>query len=176
MPNLEDYREVVVVDYDAAWPARFEDEKTRIAAALRDLSDGIVAIEHVGSTAVNGLAAKPIIDIMLGVRDLSIGERCIHPLEAIGYDYRGEAGIPGRLFFRKGQPRSHHLHMVRHGSEFWERHILFRELLRRRPDLAAEYGALKKKLAIKYRTQRLEYTDAKTPFIEQALAEIGKSR
>ncbi len=176
MPELEDYREVVVVDYDDAWPLRFEEEKRLIAEALRDVADRIVAVEHVDSTAVPGLAAKPIIDIMLGVRDLSAVERCVRPLEAIGYQYRGEAGIPGRLFFRKGQPRSHHLHMVPQDGKFWERHIRFRDLLRQRPELAAKYGALKKELAVRYRTRRLEYTEAKTPFIEGALAEVGRGR
>jgi GrpB-like predicted nucleotidyltransferase (UPF0157 family) len=177
VPDAEDQREaVVVVDYDAAWPLRFEEERARIVAALGDVTEGRVAVEHVGSTAVPGLAAKPVIDIVVGVRDLDVGERCVGPLEAIGYEYRGEAGIPGRLYFRKGNPRTHHVHMVRHGSELWERHVLFRDLLRERPAIAAEYGALKRELAVRYRTRRLEYTDAKTPFIEEALAEARADR
>jgi GrpB-like predicted nucleotidyltransferase (UPF0157 family) len=167
MPHYQGYREVFVVDYDPTWPERYQEERARIAETLRHVG---VAIEHVGSTAVPGLAAKPIIDIMVGVRELTDGERCIEPLEAVGYEYRGEAGIPDRLFFRKGDPRSHHLHLVKQRSEFWERHVLFRDLLRERPDIAAQYAALKRELAVKYRTERLQYTEAKTPFIEAALA------
>ena len=132
--------------------------------------EGVAAIEHVGSTAVPGLAAKSIIDIIVGVRELAAGDRCVHPLEGIEYEYLGEAGIPGRLYFRKGQPRTYHLHMVEHRSEFWERHLLFRDLLRERPAVAREYEALKRELAVQYRTDRLAYTEAKTPFIESALA------
>ncbi len=172
MPQYESYREVFVVDYDPTWPERYEAERARIAEALRHIG---VAIEHVGSTAVPGLAAKPISDIMVGVRELADGERCIEPLEAVGYEYRGEAGIPGRLFFRKGDPRSHHLHLVKQRSEFWERHILFRDLLRKRPDIAAQYAALKRELAVKYRTERHQYTEAKTPFIEAALTQAREA-
>ncbi len=170
MPKLKDAGEVVVVDYDASWPRQFEEEKSRIVATLGDVMAGVVAIEHVGSTAVPGLAAKPIIDIIPGVRDLSIGELCIEPLERLGYEYLGEVGIPGRFYFRKGDPRTHHLHLVQHGSEFWERHIRFRDLLRADPEVARQYDALKRELAVKYRTDRLAYTEAKTPFIESALA------
>jgi GrpB-like predicted nucleotidyltransferase (UPF0157 family) len=170
MPELEDGGDVVVVDYDPSWPAQYERERAGIVEALGDVMEGVVAVEHVGSTAVPGLAAKPIIDIIVGVRELAAGERCVQPLEALEYEYRGEAGIPGRLYFRKGQPRTHHLHMVEHGSEFWERHLLFRDLLRERPAVAREYAALKKELAVQYRTDRLAYTEAKTPFIESALA------
>lgn len=166
MPKLEDQREVVVAEYDQSWPARYEEEKARIVEAL---GDAVVAIEHVGSTAVPGLAAKPIIDIMVGVRKLDDGERCIRPLVAIGYEYRGEAGVPGRHYFRKGDPRSHHLHMAEHAGHFWERHILFRDLLREDRELAQQYGALKKELAAKYRTERLAYWEAKSPFIESVL-------
>ena len=170
MANVEGYREVIVVDYDSSWPARYERERASIVEALGDVMEGVDGIEHVGSTAVPGMAAKPIIDIMVGIRELPVGERCVQPLESLGYEYRGDAGIPDRYYFRKGNPRSHHLHMVEHGSEFWERHLRFRDLLRERPAVAREYAALKKELAVQYRTDRLAYTEAKTPFIESALA------
>ena len=170
MVKLEGGGDIVVVEYDPSWPARYERERASIVEALGDVMEGVAGIEHVGSTAVPGLAAKPIIDIIVGVRELAAGERCVQPLEGIEYEYLGEAGIPGRLYFRKGQPRSHHLHMVAHGSEFWQRHILFRDLLRERPAVAREYEALKRELALQYRTDRLAYTEAKTPFIESALA------
>ena len=172
MPKLQSGGDIVVVEYDPSWPARYERERAGIVEALGDVMEGVVAVEHVGSTAVPGLAAKPIIDIIVGVRELPVGEGCIQPLESLGYEYRGllETGIPGRYYFRKGNPRSHHLHMVQHGTEFWQRHLLFRDLLRERPAVAQEYASLKKELALQYRTDRLAYTEAKTPFIDAALA------
>ena len=172
MVKLEGGGDIVVVEYDPSWPARYERERASIVEALDDVMEGIAAIEHVGSTAVPGLAAKPIIDIIVGVRELPVVERCVQPLESLGYEYRGELfpGIPGRYYFPKGNPRSHQLHMVEHRSEFWQRHILFRDLLRERPAVAREYEALKRELAVQYRTDRLAYTEAKTPFIESALA------
>ncbi len=169
MPKLA-ARPVIVVDYDPNWPQAFDREHKRIVAALANVA-GVTGIDHVGSTAVPGLAAKPIIDIMIGVRKLADGEQCIEPLEALGYEYKGEQGIPGRLYFGKGEPRTHHLHMVKHGCDFWERHLLFRDLLREQPDLRDEYAALKRALAERYRTDREGYTEAKTPFIQSALAQ-----
>ena len=166
MPKLDSKRDVVVVEYDAGWPAQFASEKARIEAAVGGI---VIAIEHAGSTAVPGLAAKPIIDIVAGVRVLADCERCIAPLEALGYEDRGDGGMPDHRFFRKGQPRTHHLHMVEHESAFWHEHLAFRDLLRASPELAQRYGELKQRLAIEFRTQREQYTEAKTPFITSAL-------
>ena len=173
MPKLEGGGDVVVVEYDPSWPVRYERERASIVEALGDVMEGVAGIEHVGSTAVPGLAAKPIIDIIVGLRELPVVERCVQPLESLGYEYRGELfpGIPGRYYFRKGNPRSHQLHLVEHRSEFWQRHILFRDLLRKSPAVAQEYAALKKELAVQYRTDRLAYSEAKTPFIESMLAQ-----
>ena len=160
---------VEVAEYDPAWPVLFERERGLIAGALGDLVD---AIEHVGSTAVPGLGAKPVIDLMIGVRDLADGERCVGPLEGLGYEYKGEYGIPGRLYFRKltkGR-RSHQIHMVESVSDLWERHLLFRDYLREHPDEAEAYYELKIRLAAEFRTDRDGYTEAKTRFIEAALA------
>ena len=106
---------VVLIPYDEAWPSLFVEERVRIERSLGSWAKGI---EHVGSTAVPGLAAKPILDIMVGVRSLRDAERCIRPLEQLCYEYRGEAGVQGRLFFRKGNPKTHHLHLTEIGSEF----------------------------------------------------------
>ena len=161
---------IVIANYDPAWPARFDEEREAIVAALGEATGSIVAIEHVGSTSVPGLAAKPIIDIMIGVRQVADGVPCITPIVQLGYECRGEFGIPGRLYFRKGEPRTHHIHMVAHEGEFWRRHVAFRDLLRARPDLVEEYARLKRELAAHYGGDRAGYTEAKTPFIESALA------
>lgn len=157
---------VTLVAYDEAWPSLFLEERARIERTLGSWAEGI---EHIGSTAVAGLTAKPILDIMVGVRRLRDAHRCIRPLEGLSYEYRGEAGLPGRLFFRKGQPRTHHLHVVQIGSEFWERHLLFRDYLRAYPETAREYAVLKDHLAQRFGGDRVAYTEAKRGFISEVV-------
>ena len=157
---------VVLVPYDEAWPALFDQERALIERALGSWAQGI---EHVGSTAVPGLAAKPILDIMVGVGSLRGAEQYLQPLEQLGYECRGEAGVPGRLFLRKGDPRSHHLHVTESESEFWERHLSFRNYLRAHPETAREYARLKHYLAERFRTDRTAYTEAKTAFISEVV-------
>ena len=161
---------IVIADYDPAWPARFEEERAAIVAALGEATGGGVTIEHVGSTAVPGLAAKPIIDIMVGVGDPAAAERCVRPLEGIGYVYRGEAGVPGRLFFRKGNPRTHHVHVAQFGGEIWRRTLLFRDFLRAHPEAARQYGQAKRELARRFRASPEAYGPAKEPVVESILA------
>ncbi|MFQ6000681.1 MAG: GrpB family protein [Anaerolineae bacterium] len=167
-----------LVDYDPKWPILYEEEKASILGAIGDF---ILDIQHIGSTAVPGLGAKPIIDIMVAIRGLALIEKCIQPLQTIGYEYRGEYGIPGRHFFRKPPGdlggRTHHLHMVERESDFWERHILFRDSLRAHPEEAQRYYELKKQLAAKFVSDRDAYTDAKTSFIESVFkkAHTGKT-
>ncbi len=164
-------KRVLVVEYNSQWPTMYEEEKSRILEAI---GDELVAVEHVGSTSVPGLPAKPVIDIMAGVRRLEDAERCIGPLASLGFEYvpEYEEFIPERRYFRKGPPeaRTHHLHMVAVGSEFWDETLLFRDLLLSRDDLAREYSNLKVQLARDHREDRDKYTEAKGPFIESTLA------
>lgn len=131
---------IEIVDYDPAWPRRFEDEKSRIIVAI---GSSVVAVEHVGSTAIPGVAAKPIIDIMAGLRSLAEWTNCIGPLEALGYEYvpSWEVELPERRYFRRvrPRPRTHHIHMVETTSEFWRRQLLFRDHLRAHQEDAREY-------------------------------------
>jgi GrpB-like predicted nucleotidyltransferase (UPF0157 family) len=167
---------VKVVDYDSNWPLLFEREKAKILGAI---AKNVVAIEHVGSTAVPGLGAKPIIDIMVGICHLSDAQDCTGPLETIGYEYvpEYENSIPERRYFRKGPPnvpnKHYHLHMVEYGGDFWRRHLLFRDYLLVHPYAAEEYYRLKKELAAKYRFNREAYTEAKTLFIESIVAKAS---
>lgn len=154
---------VVVVEYDSAWPRLYEKESARLSAALDDV---LVEIEHIGSTAVPGLAAKPVIDILAGLRALELQPPRIAAMEALGYEYLGEYGIPGRLYFRKGRPRSHHVHAVLFGSNLWERHLAFRDYLRARPDEAKSYADFKRRLAMEVEGDRDRYTDGKDAFAE----------
>lgn len=169
---------IEITDYDPAWPRLFEEEKARI---LETIGPWVVAVEHVGSTAVPGLGAKAIIDIMAGIRDLSEAPNCIGRLEGLGYEYRPdlEVEMPERRYFRKFDSlgvRSHHLHMVEDTSDFWGRHLAFRDYLRSRPDQAERYYRLKKELASRFGSDRIGYTEAKTEFIEGALTRARGTR
>ncbi len=168
-PSARVTEPIVVVDYDPAWPEAFARERDRIAAALGELA---FAIEHHGSTAVPGLAAKPIIDIMVAVQRLDDVSDHTARLVRAGYDRRPVGDIPGRLYFqRREEGRRHaHLSLAEQGSDFWLEHIAFRDALRADQELARRYAALKRELAARYRDDRLGYTDAKTEFIRSALA------
>jgi len=159
---------VVVVDYDLAWPALFAALRAPVAAALGELA---VAIEHVGSTAVPGLAAKPIIDLDVAISSASALDAAIERLAPLGYVHKGDQGITGRAAF-DWPPRlqRHHLYVCARGSAEHRRHLLVRDYLRAHPDSAAAYTTLKRHLAARYRTQREAYTNAKGPFIGDVLA------
>lgn len=161
---------IVVADYDANWPRLFELERHRILTVVGDV---VVAIEHVGSTAVPGLAAKPIIDILAGVPRLADADDCIEPLTLLGYEYvpEFESAIPDRRFFRRGsgETATHHVHVVEFDGNFWNQHVGFRDHLRTHPDDAARYAVLKKNLAARLGHDREAYTDAKASFIQDIL-------
>jgi GrpB-like predicted nucleotidyltransferase (UPF0157 family) len=157
---------VRLAPYTPEWHRLFEEERRSIEEAVGAYA---LAVEHVGSTSIPGLTAKPIIDIMLGVGELSEVEHCISPLVRLGYVYKGENGLPERHFFAKGEPRTHHIHLVQIDGAHWREHLLFRDYLRRHPSLAEEYAALKRRLAQQYHADRATYTDAKTPFITRVL-------
>ena len=151
-----------MVDYDAAWRRRFEELRTCLAAALGTLE---VVIEHMGSTAVPGLAAKPVIDVMVGVPDVEDESSYVAGIERCGVSLRSSDA--GHRYFRplSPLPRTVQVHVVDAGSEWHRRHVLFRDYLRAHPDAVAAYGDLKKALARAYRTDRLAYNAAKTDFI-----------
>lgn len=160
---------VELVSYDATWPARFEAERELLAAALKPWLAG--AIEHIGSTAVPGLPAKPVIDIMAPVHTLESSRAAIEVATACGYVY-----FPYKAdqmhWFCKPSPahRTHHLHLIPYASPLWEQRLLFRNALRHSQALAAEYGQLKRRLAAQFRTDREAYTEGKGPFIQSVLS------
>ena len=155
---------VRVVEYDPRWPSMYEEARAEIVGRC---GQGVLAIEHVGSTSVPGLAAKPIIDIMAGVATLDGGRALAGPLSTLGYEYVPKDEQPGRLFFRRGErgAGTHHLHVVELGGEEWRRHLLFRDRLRAHAETAREYARLKRGLAAAHAEDRGAYTEAKTPFI-----------
>jgi GrpB-like predicted nucleotidyltransferase (UPF0157 family) len=147
-----------------------------VAAALGDVA---VAIEHIGSTSVPGLAAKPIIDLDVAIRVEADLPAVIERLAPLGYVYEGDKGIPGRAAFiwPPHTPR-HHLYVCPQDSLECRRHLLFRDYLRAHPEVCAAYAALKRDLAARYRTQRLAYVEAKGSFVTAtlALAEVWARR
>jgi len=156
---------IVIVDYSPAWPLEFERLRDRVAAAVGNLA---VAIEHVGSTAVPGLAAKPVIDLVIVVEPEDM-QAAIDRLTVIGYVHQGNLGVEGREAF--GVPegeRRHHLYVSPADSEELRAQLAFRNRLRADPELAAEYEALKRGLAWRFRDDRVGYTDAKTAFVTAA--------
>ena len=167
---------IIIADYDPAWPAMFKQERAILQTALGSL---LVACEHVGSTAVPGLAAKPIIDLLVGVRSLAEAEsHYIEPLETLGYihipDYK--SWLADELFFRKGitGPWTHHLRMMQPSSPLWERRLLFRDYLRRHREVADTYANLKRSLATEFGDNIAAYRDAKTAFIEEMMLKARK--
>jgi GrpB-like predicted nucleotidyltransferase (UPF0157 family) len=137
---------VTIVDYDPQWPARFAEERARLAEAF---GDDAIEIEHIGSTSVPGLAAKPIIDIVIGARTVPPPASRITAVEGLGYEHLGEYGIPGRAYFRRRspRPRTHHVHVYAAGSDRIRDHLLFRDWLRAHPAEATSYAELKRELA-----------------------------
>jgi len=156
---------VLIEDYKIEWREEFEKEKESLFAVIGQF---VQAIEHIGSTAVPGLCAKPVIDIAVGVQELKAVKDCIEPLSSIGYEYRGEAGIPGRHFFVKGsrKTRTHHVHVELLNGPLWHSHILFRDYLRSHPKEATAYAKLKRAIAKKYSDDRDAYTLEKNSYIE----------
>jgi GrpB-like predicted nucleotidyltransferase (UPF0157 family) len=146
-----------------AWAAAYERERSKIATALREQ---VIGIEHVGSTAIPDVPAKPILDILVGVQGFDGARVCIAPMIDIGYSYRGENGIPRRHYFVKGDPRTHHVHMVEIESDDWKATLRFRYLLRTHPDLASEYGREKERLVRVYFDNREAYQREKDKIIE----------
>jgi GrpB-like predicted nucleotidyltransferase (UPF0157 family) len=159
---------VSIVPYNPDWPRQFEQERAVLATIFAGRE---AVIEHGGSTAVPGLGAKPVIDVMIGLSQLVEAEDRIAALQATGYEYvqKYESELPERRYFRKPRvgPRAYHLHSVVVGSAFWVRHLAFRDYLRAHPESAAGYYDLKRDLA--RRCTKNEYTEAKSPFIEGIL-------
>lgn len=155
----------MVVDYDPEWPATFAWLRDRAEAALRGLAH---TIEHIGSTSVPGLAAKPVIDLVVIVAPTDVPE-AIARLVSIGYEHRGSLGVEGRDAFKGlSHDPAHHLYLSPTESEELRAQLTFRDRLRVDHDLAARYAMLKQSLAVRFRQDRMGYTDAKTEFVVEA--------
>jgi GrpB-like predicted nucleotidyltransferase (UPF0157 family) len=164
--------EVEIVDYDPRWPLMFDEEAKRLRAVLDPSL--IVGLEHFGSTAVAGLSAKPIIDILIAVRSLAAAQAAfVEVLGELDYVYWADNPKKDRMFFVKGMPpygskRSHHIHVTEPHGEMWQR-LTFRDCLRAHPKEAETYERLKRRLAADHQTDREAYTDAKSAYVESVM-------
>ena len=159
--------QVIIEDYDPRWPQLFEMLRSRIAAVLDKLA---ISIEHVGSTAVPGLAAKPIIDIDVLVRSSTDLPAVIRKLADLGYEHRGDLGVSGREAFRaKADAIYHHLYVCPPGNREYECHIAFRNYLRTHAADATAYALLKRELANRFGNDREGYNEAKSEFVQRIL-------
>jgi GrpB-like predicted nucleotidyltransferase (UPF0157 family) len=155
-----------VVPHDPNWKAAFDTEARLVATALGDTE---IELHHIGSTAIKGILAKPIIDLLGVVGDLKWIDQQTKQMESLGYEVMGQFGIDGRRYFRKSNAkdqRTHHLHVFQSGSVHIERHLAFRDYLRHHTPVAAEYSALKQSLTSGTGASWDKYLDGKDPFIK----------
>ncbi|MGJ8644485.1 MAG: GrpB family protein [Luteolibacter sp.] len=155
---------IEVLPYCPEWPASFEREKTLLLASIGQVT---MEVHHIGSTAVESLAAKPIIDIMLEVTSLKELDTCDEKIIQLGYEAMGEYGIHGRRYYRKGgDERTHQIHAFQTADKNLTRHLAFRDYLRTHPDVRNEYGKLKIQVASHCNHDIGHYCDGKNDFIK----------
>ena len=167
---------LVVVPYDPQWPAIYEQERAEIAACI---GEHILRIEHAGSTSIPGMAGKPTVDILVGVRDWEEARVTLGSLADIGWEFRGERGMPRRHLFRRlNTPgrRTHQLHMLEVTHPEWDAMLLFRDYVRSHPHAAAEYQRLKLDLARRFPTSRGKYTAGKESLVREILKQARRAR
>lgn len=161
-------RRVVVVPYNPDWPAMFDAEAARVCQALNDQT---AVAHHIGSTAVPGLHAKPVIDMLVEAADVTKLDARNDAIKSLGYEPMGQFGLPGRRFFRKDDTdgnRTHHVHAYANNNPEALRHLAFRDFMRAHPQWAQRYGQLKQRLAQQYPEDIEAYMDGKDPFIKDA--------
>jgi GrpB-like predicted nucleotidyltransferase (UPF0157 family) len=161
---------LVLAPHSLEWAKLFDEERDRLRAVIGNY---VIDIQHVGSTSIPGIVAKPIIDIGVAVNDYEEAIICVDPMERLGYEYKGENGIPRRHFFVKGSPRTHHVHVVEITSHDWQTLVLFRDYLLAHPEIAQKYAVLKLRLAEECRNKREAYQQGKAEFI-QSVIELAK--
>jgi GrpB-like predicted nucleotidyltransferase (UPF0157 family) len=169
---------IVVREYDPTWPQQFDQERERLSAALGSTA---MVIEHIGSTAVPGLAAKPIIDVLIGVRSLAQARSvCVGSLQKLGYTYMAEyeTWLPHEMLFRKAVsgPWTHHVHVMEESSPRWDELVLIRDYLRRQPEITRAYGDLKRALALVFGDDIAGFRNAKRPFLEALMVKARADR
>ncbi len=163
--KMKSVREIQLTPYNIAWEKEFSKEAATLTTTM---SAQVLEIHHIGSTAVPGLSAKPIIDLLIEVKDIKNVDTYNQKMEQLGYEAKGENGIKGRRYFQKGgNERTHHVHVYEKGHPEINRHLSFRDYLRTHPDAAKEYETLKIELAHRYRFEPKKYVENKTNFIHK---------
>lgn len=159
---------VELLPYTDKWKKLYSKEEKIILSLIKDY---VIDIQHVGSTAIAGLNAKPIIDIIIGLKTFDYLAIIIQKLEANGYIYRPQSGTDERVLFVKGNDDiiTHHIHVVKWNSDEWNNHVFFRDYLIKHDEIAKEYSNLKNKLGEKYKDDRYAYTDGKSEFIQNII-------
>lgn len=160
------------VEYDVRWPALFAAEAQRI---LRHCGPLPLVLEHVGGTSIPGMSAKPILDIAAGRPTGSPLEEYVTALTQAGYEHRGERGVPGRQYFRRGQPRSYHVHLVEHDGALWRDYLAFRDYLRTHPEALRQFAETKRTLATLFASDRQGYMEAKSSHVD-AILRLARQR
>ena len=158
---------VEIVSHDPKWRAAFEVESQLVRSAL---GDNAMAIHHIGSTSIENILAKPIIDMLVEANEIDAVDTCSEEMESLNYEVMGEFGIEGRRYFRKDNAsgvRTHQIHVFQKGSDHIRRHIAFRDYLIAHPDQAKNYSDLKRKLVQKYNGDAESYIDGKDDFIKE---------
>jgi GrpB-like predicted nucleotidyltransferase (UPF0157 family) len=171
MLKLDEAVEIQI--YNSYWPEWYLQEEEMLRAVF---DPSCTQFEHFGSTAVPGLDAKPIIDILIGLPNIPPAPSQVEQLKSLGYDYLGEAGIPGRHYFRKRNEKSYNLAIVQLGSPLWEDNLLIRDYLRNHPKVAKEYGELKRELIQRGFCHLLSYSDQKKTWIQKLVARAKEGR
>ncbi len=163
---------IVVRPYDEAWPLEFERVREEL---IRWLAPWIISVDHVGSTSVPGLEAKPIVDILVGVPDLVEALAVVPTLESLGFEYRAKDDLPDRHYFPRTLDglRKHHVSLAEPSSRYSRNTLIFRDALRVDPEIARRYAVLKRRLAEEVGTVRLAYLNGKTDFVLEVLAAHG---
>ena len=157
---------VRLADYDARWPLLFAAEEERIRSQCRTLA---LRLEHVGGTSIPGMCAKPVLDIAAAHPRAARIEDYVAAFVRAGYQFRGERGLPGRQYFRRGQPRTYHVHLVEEDSQLWRDYIAFRDYLRAHAEISDRFAEVKRALAARFGTDREGYTNAKSPHVQEIL-------
>jgi GrpB-like predicted nucleotidyltransferase (UPF0157 family) len=172
------FKRITVVAYDPLWPQAFVLASSEVASAM---GGNLLNIHHIGSTAIPGIHAKPIIDMLAVANDLAAVDQLAARMESLGYEAMGEFGIAGRRYFRRDNAageRTHQVHTFQHGSLHIQRHLAFRNFLRAHAELALQYAQLKQRLAEAHPTDMNAYMDGKDGFIKEiearALAWVAK--
>ena len=167
-------KKVKLVSYSSEWKKLYRKEEKLLRNAVKKYLEDI---QHIGGTAISGVKAKPIIDIIIGVKRLKNGKKLIKPLKKLGYEYKkNAAGIKGRHFFTKGSEknRTYYIHIAKLNGRFWKNCIVFRDYLREQKRTVEAYNELKEELAKKYKDNRDKYTAKKSYFIQKIIKKAEK--